>query len=113
MRNFVQRGDTLTFVPPRAVASGDGVQIGAVFGVASYPADPALDPEVEVELDLVGVFTLPRTGAALAFGDPVFWDDTNKAVTGTGGTGMLRIGIASEPAAADAPTAAVRLNGSF
>lgn len=109
MRNFVQRGDTLTAVLPSAVDSGGGVKIGAVFGIATYPADPG----VEVELDLVGVFTLPRTGAALAFGDPVFWDDTNKVVTGTGGTGLLRIGIAAEPAAADSPTAAVRLNGSF
>ena len=113
MQNYVQRGDTLTFVPPRAVASGDGVQIGALFGVASYPADPSLDPEVEVEVVTVGVFTLPRTGAALNPGDPVFWDDSNKVVSGTGGTGLLRIGIATTAAAADSPTADVRLNGSF
>lgn len=109
MRNFVQRGDTLTFPAPYAVASGGGAQVGAAFGVASYPADPGVD----VELVTVGVFTLPRTGAALNPGDPVFWDDGNKVVTGAGGAGLLRIGIATTPAAADSPTADVRLNGSF
>lgn len=109
MRNYVQQGGTLTFSAPYAVASGGGCKVGALFGVASYPADPGVD----VELVTVGVFTLPRTGAALAAGDPVFWDDSNKVVTGTGGTGLLRIGIATVPAAADSPTAAVRLNGSF
>lgn len=108
MRNFVQRGDTLTFAAPYALASGSGTKVGALFGVASYPADPGF----EVELVTVGVFTLPRTGAALAAGDPVFWDDTNKAVTASG-TGNTRIGVATVPAAADSPTADVRLNGSF
>ena len=109
MKNYLQRGHTLTFPAPYALASGSGAKVGAVFGVANYPADPG----VLVELDLEGVFTLPRTGTALAAGDPVYWDDGNKVVTGTGGTGLLRIGIATTPAAADSPTADVRLNGSF
>ena len=109
MRNFVQHGNTMTFPAPYAVDSGGGAQVGSAFGVASYPADPGVD----VELVLEGVFTLPRTGAALNAGDPVFWDDTGKAVTGAGSAGMLRIGIAATPAAADSPTADVRLNGSF
>lgn len=108
MRNMVQRGDTLTFQAPYDVASGGGCKVGALFGVASYPAAAG----VEVELVTVGVFTLPRTGAALGPGDPVYWDDTGRAVTGAA-TGNMRIGIATVAAAADAPTANVRLNGSF
>lgn len=108
MQNFVQHGNTLTFLAPYPLVSGSGAKVGALFGVASYPADVG----VEVELVTEGVFLLPRTGAALAAGDLVYWDDSNKVVTGSG-TGMLRIGIATVAADASSPTAAVRLNGSF
>lgn len=108
MKNMVQRGDTLTFAAPYAVASGGGVKVKALFGVASYPA--ALGDLVE--LVTVGVFELPRAGAALDAGDPVYWDDAGKTVTGAA-TGNMRIGVATVAAAADAPTATVRLNASF
>ena len=108
MRNYIQRGETLTVPAPYAVASGGGCKVSAGFGVAAYAADPG----VNVELDLVGTFELPRTGAALAYFDPVYWDDAGKAVTSVA-TGNMRIGIAAVPAAADSPTAQVRLNGSF
>lgn len=108
MRNMVQSGVTLTFAAPYAVASGGGVKVGALFGVASYPAALGIDVELVTE----GVFTLPRAGAALMPGDPVYWDDTGKTVTSSA-AGNSMIGVATTAAAADAPTADVRLNGSF
>ena len=108
MRNYVQRGDTLPFEAPYELASGDGCQVGELFGVASYPAAEG----VQVELCVVGVFRLPRTGAALAPGAAVYWNDTDRKVTAAE-TGNTRIGIATIGAPADSPTAEVRLNGSF
>ena len=38
MRNFIQNGDTLTFTSPDPVASGQGVVMNALFGVAASAA---------------------------------------------------------------------------
>lgn len=108
MKNFVQRGDTLTFAAPYRLASGDGCKVGALFGVASYP----IHTGGEVELVTVGVFTLPRKGAEIAAGDAVYWDDAEKVTTGTE-AGNLKIGVATLAAPANSPTVNVRLNGSF
>ena len=107
MQNHIQRGDTLTFAAPYALASGSGCQVGDLFGVASYPAAEG----VEVELVTVGVFRLPRAGAAVQAGAAVFWDDAAKVVS-TAATG-LRIGVATAAEPADSPSVQVRLNGSF
>ena len=108
MKNFVQTGDTLTFAAPYDLKPGDGAKVSALFGVASYPAAAG----VEVELVVEGVFTLPRAGAEMLPGDPVYWDDAAKVVTRSA-TGTLRIGVATVAAAADSPTANVRLSAAF
>ena len=38
MKNFVQPGNTITLTAPYAVASGDGLLVGSIFGVASGSA---------------------------------------------------------------------------
>jgi predicted RecA/RadA family phage recombinase len=108
MKNYVQRGDTVTLNVPYAVASGDGALVGAIFGVSSY--DTVLGGEAE--LAVTGVFTLPKAAGAIAQGTAVFWDNTAKVVTTTA-TGNTRISVAIVPAANADATVQVRLNGSF
>lgn len=109
MRNFIQRGDTLTLPAPYDVRSGDGALIGAIFGVA---AENAANGTL-VDLATRGVFTLPKvTAQAVALGAPVFWDDTARTVT-TDGAGKPRIGVAVAAAGTPSATLDVRLNGSF
>jgi predicted RecA/RadA family phage recombinase len=96
MKNFVQPGRTLTVpAPSPGVASGDPVLIGSIFGVANGAAVTGAD----VEIDTVGVFTLPKaTGASWAVGDPLYWDATAKNVTKTAGDNLV-IGAATAVAA--------------
>ncbi len=105
MRNFVQPGRTLTLPAPAAVKSGDGV----LFGVANGDAAPG----EAVDLDVEGVFTLPKVSAlAIAPGDKVYWVATDKAVSKTA-SGNTLIGVATTAAANPSASVNVRLNGSF
>jgi predicted RecA/RadA family phage recombinase len=104
MRNYVQRGEVLTVLAPYDLLSGDGCLVGSLFGVSAYDVLTG----GEAELNVVGVFQLPKGTGALDVGDPVYWDDTAKVVSGAG---TVLIGVATEVAEADSPTAVVRLNG--
>lgn len=103
MRNFVQTGDTLTFTNPDPVASGQGVVMNALFGVAASAA-PAGAP---FEDGVVGVFELPKTAGAIDAGARKA-DTANVTATATG---HKLIGAATEAAADAATTVRVRLNG--
>ena len=46
MKNFVMEGRTITLPAPYAVTSGQGLQVGSIFGVAS--ADAAISADVEI-----------------------------------------------------------------
>jgi predicted RecA/RadA family phage recombinase len=103
MRNFVQAGDTVNVLAPYNVTSGNGVRIGALFGVA---VTDAVQGE-SVPIKTTGVFDLPKnTNDAFSVGENVFWDPDNRLCT-TGGT--LNIGVAVEGAAPGAATVRVRL----
>jgi predicted RecA/RadA family phage recombinase len=109
MKNFVQAGDTLVMPAPYALASGQGAQVGQVFGVAV--TDAALG--ADVPLKLTGVFDLTKVGSqAWTVGALVYWDNTNKRCT-TVATGNLLIGAAAAAVsnAAANTTGRVRLNG--
>ncbi|MCR8724134.1 DUF2190 family protein [Frigidibacter sp. ROC022] len=111
MKNYVQPGNTLTLTAPHAVASGDGLLVGSIFGVAAGDAESG----ATVEAALTGVFDLIKVGSqAWAVGDKVYWDDTNKRCT-TVATDNTLIGVAVEAVAGGAgdTTGRVRLNGSF
>ena len=45
MRGYIQPGNTITLPAPYAVASGDGLLVGAIFGIATGSA--AINAEVE------------------------------------------------------------------
>ncbi len=109
MKNFVQRGDTLDVTAAAAVASGDVVVIGSIIGVSN------VDAEIgdSFALDVVGVFTLPKTSAlAISVGDVLYYDAANKVVNKTA-SGNTKIGVAVTAAANPSASVNVRLNGAF
>jgi len=111
MKNFIQRGDTLTLTAPYAVSSGGGALVGSIFGVAA--TDVASGEEGEFQV--AGVFDLVReTGASTGWsqGALIYWDNTNKRVTKTSTSNKL-IGVAVRAAADGDATGRVRLNGTF
>ena len=107
MKNFIQKGDTITVQSPAGgAASGTGVLIGSLFGVAAYTA-PAGAP---LEIAVCGVFDLAKSaGVSFAVGAKVFWDATAKAVTSVS-TNNSWIGVATVAANNSANTLRTRLN---
>jgi predicted RecA/RadA family phage recombinase len=106
VKNFVQDGNIVTLAAPVTVASGAGLLVGTLFGVAAYDALVGADVEVAV----TGVYNLPKAVGALTQGQKIYWDNTAKNVTGTVGTNTF-IGCAVLPAASGDATARIRLNG--
>jgi predicted RecA/RadA family phage recombinase len=107
MRNFVQPGDVVTLTAPYAVASGGGLLVGVLFGVATSSADE----NDLVEAKLTGVFELPKIAAqAWAEGERVYWENSDKKCT-TSPVGTTLIGVAVAVADNPSDTGIVRLNG--
>lgn len=106
MKNFVQSGDTVTITPNIAVASGVGFLAGAsLFGVATNDVAANTPGEFKTE----GVVTIGKTSAlAIAVGDRVFWDATNKVVNKTT-TAQVCVGVAIEAAANPSATVKIKL----
>src|SRR4051794_35103999 len=105
-RNMVQLGRTLsaTPVPVGGVKSGDPLLIGSAFGVCQYEAAEG----ETVELDVEGVWSLPKAAGAVAFGDKLYFVAASGLITKTA-AGNTAIGFASAPAGADDPRVDVRL----
>ncbi len=111
MKNYVQPGNTITLTAPYDVASGDGLLVGAIFGVATGSAVSG----DAIEAALVGVFDLTKVGSqAWAAGDKIYWDNTAKQATKTVTSNTL-IGVATEAVGngAGETVGRVRLNASF
>lgn len=109
MKNYIQKGENLTVPAPAAVLSGEGVVIGAIFGVAAGNAAQGANVDLVTE----GVFSLPKVAAqAVAIGDKLYWDSAAKLVTKTAGSNTY-IGVAVNVAPNPSGYVAVRLNGSF
>lgn len=105
MKHHVQRGETLTIPAPADVLSGGVVIAGSIVGVAN--GDAATGAPVDV--DVVGVFPLPKVSAmAISIGDTVYWDSTNGVVTKTA-TGNAKLGYATTAAANPSASVTVRL----
>lgn len=113
MKNFVQSGDQITVTAPNDVTSGDGLQVGSLFGVAGSDAASGED----VVISTRGVYVLPKTSAqAWSVGASVYWDAAASKVTtakddgGTPATAHLPIGHAVAVAANPSATGTVRLS---
>lgn len=108
MKTYIQNGHVITVTTPvGGIASGDGLIVGNIFGIAAYSA-AAGDP---LDLATTGVYKLPKASAAvLTVGARVAWDNTAKQVN-TPGAGRFPIGIATETAGNGIASVAVRLDG--
>ncbi len=105
--NYVQPGKTITLAAPYDRTSGQGAQVGSIFGVALQTVLNTVDGEFAV----VGVWTLAKTSAqAWTQGQKIYWDNSNKRCDSDSTVGML-IGVATEAAANPSSTGIVRLNG--
>lgn len=93
MKNFVRPGNSVTVVMPYARNSGEGVLVGALFGVAVATYASGATGEIVTE----GVFTelVKASGASEAWsaGDRLFWSDSNKNLT-KNSTGNYCVGYA-------------------
>ncbi|MEO5364523.1 MAG: DUF2190 family protein [Magnetococcus sp. DMHC-8] len=106
MRNYIQPGDTVTVIAPATVNSGEGLLIGALFGVAVTTAVTGANVEMVTE----GVVDLPKAAVGVTQGAKVYWDNSAKNVTTTAGANTL-IGCAIMAAAVGDSIVRVRLNG--
>ena len=91
--NLVSDAGVVTVTAPAAVASGAGVLVGLMFGVAVHAAASGANVAIMTE----GVFRLPKaTGVAINEGVRVFWDNTAGNVTTTAASNNC-IGLAVGP----------------
>lgn len=105
--NYIQPGANITLPAPADVASGEGVLVGSLFGIAAGDALSGAD----MDLVTVGVFALPKVSAqAITAGAKVYWDNSAKLVTTTA-SGNTLIGAAIAAAANPSASVNVRLNG--
>jgi predicted RecA/RadA family phage recombinase len=93
--------------PTGGVKSGDGIVVGALFGICATDAAEA----AEVEIAIVGVFELPKASGQINEGAAVWWNATNGEVSNVTGSGFYPIGVAVRAAGSSAATVRVRLSG--
>lgn len=106
-KNFIQEGDNITLTAPYAVASGAGALVGTIFGVAIADVANGANGIFARE----GVFALTALSTdVIAQGAKVYWDNTNKRLTGTVGTNVL-VGAAVVAKANGETTCTVLLDG--
>lgn len=88
---FIQNGDYVEVKLPYARSGGQGVLVGALFGVCVV--DGAQDEVVNIHT--AGVYGLTAlTNSSATAGAPAYWDDTNKRITPTIGTPALpKVGV--------------------
>ncbi|CAM3100413.1 Predicted phage recombinase, RecA/RadA family [Paracoccus aminovorans] len=107
MKNFIAAGNTLTITAEADIASGAGVLIGSIFGVATGP----IANGAEGVINLTGVYDLPKTASqAWTVGALIYW--TGSACTNVASTNTL-IGVAVQAVGgtANETIGRVRLNG--
>lgn len=109
MKNFVSVGNTLTITAGADIASGDGVLVGSLFGVAA--GDIATGAEGVI--NLTGIYDLPKIGSeAWTVGAPVYWDPAEDHCTTTAGAlSLIGAAAAAVGAGASETVGRVRLNG--
>jgi predicted RecA/RadA family phage recombinase len=107
MKNFVQDGEVIPVTAPRNVNSGEGVLVGALFGVATTTVLSGASLEIVPE----GVFDLAAATADTATqGAKMYWDDTAHRLTTTATNNTL-VGALTAAKANGDTTARVYLDG--
>lgn len=107
MKNFIQRGETLSIPAPADVLAGAVVISGSIVGVSAGNA--ATGETVDVATS--GVFQLPKVSAlAISVGDIVYYDDGTELVNKTS-SGNTKVGVAVTAAPNPSASVNVRLSG--
>lgn len=109
MKNFIAVGNTLTITAEADIASGAGVLVGSLFGVA----DGHIAEGAEGVINLTGIYDLPKQPSqAWTVGAKIYWDAGNARCTTTASSNTL-IGIAvlATGGTAGEIVGRVRLNG--
>ena len=108
MRNCIRPdARSIPMVVPYAggILSGQGMLVGALFGVAAV--DGAQNAVIEIATK--GVFDLAKEPSlAIGAGARVFWDNANRRITTTA-TGNFQVGLAVQAALAADTTARIVL----
>ena len=105
-KNYVGEGDVLNFVAAAAVLAGAGVLIGKRVGVSL--ADVAAGATGVASV--TGVYSLPKLSTdAVAQGDLLYWDNTNKRLTVTATANTLA-GYAAAASAAGVASVDIKIN---
>lgn len=107
MKNYVQPGDIVTVDAPYAVASGQGLTVAALFGVAMSDAAEG----TPVPIKTTGVFDLEKVENSEFWpGSRVYWSFEDRVCQFTdGGANTLLIGVAIKYDSPESPTVRVRL----
>lgn len=109
MINYIQPGETETFTAPAAVASGGGVLVGAVFGVATNAAAAG----APVEIKRRGIFSMPALSTdTITAGAKLYWDNANARLTTTA-SGNTLVGAAVAAKASGVATVSALLDGTI
>jgi len=101
---YVQRGDSVDFIPSDDLDAGEIVRLGNLIGITRIPVKRGSLGA----LTLNGIFDIrkPR-GLSFPLGSHVFWDSETSSASDSGG---ILLGIAVMSAAGDAETVRVLLN---
>jgi len=98
MKTFVAPGDVVDITAGGAVTAGIGLLTGQLFGV---PTISGVSGDV-IPVAVTGIVTIAKTASlAVAVGDVLYWDDTNKCVNKTS-TSQKEVGIAASATGAGA-----------
>jgi predicted RecA/RadA family phage recombinase len=109
MNVYIQPGEVLTLTAPYTRTSGQGAQVGSIFGVACNDVTSGAEGEFATE----GVYRLAKTSAqAWTVGQKIYWDNSNKRCDTVSTVGIL-IGVATAVAANPSSTGNVKLNCGF
>jgi predicted RecA/RadA family phage recombinase len=111
MRNYIQPGHAITLAAPYDIASGDGLLVGAIFGIATHDALSS----AEIEAQLTGVVEITKVASqAWTAGAKVYWDNTARRATNVAsGNTLIGVAVLAVGAGAEETVGRVRLNASF
>lgn len=109
MKNFVARGERVTITAGANIASGAGVLVGSLFGVAETDIANGAQGAILTE----GVFDLPKAPSqAWTVGALIYWDGANNRCTNVAGSlKIIGVAVAAVGGGAGETTGRVRLNG--
>lgn len=107
MKNFIAMGHALTITAGADIASGAGVVVNGLFGVAAG----AIADGAQGVINLTGVYFLPKVGSqAWQIGQRIFWNGTATTTAGNAGI-CIGTAAASVGGGAGETVGEVRLNG--